>query len=80
MKLLHFCFVFKVISKDCHPSGLPPQVGMAAYVSGGRGGSYTSARGGGYTTARPPTQQMITTHSSQWKEKRDKLDKPEVGR
>jgi len=57
---------WKVVAKDCHPSGLSPKIGMSCYNS-----SNTTTSYGVYTTAAPKKSLMITTHSSRWHEKKD---------
>ena len=56
---------WKVVSKDSHPSGLSPKLGMSCYNS-----SYQAKTHGIFTTAAPKKSLMITTHSSRW-QKRD---------
>ena len=56
---------WKVVSKDSHPSGLSPKLGMSCYNS-----TYRTKTHGIFTTAAPKKSLMITTHSSRW-QKRD---------
>ncbi len=69
---------WRVVSKDCHPSGLPATVGLAAYNSICHSSSFGIFSLAGNSSkkmlkteknslSRVDDDQMIVTHSSQWK-------------
>ena len=57
---------WKVVTKDSHPSGLSPKIGMSCYNS-----NYHPCDKGLFTMAQTKKSPMIITHSSRWREKRD---------
>ena len=75
---------WKVVSKDSHPSGLSPSVGLGCYNSSSHpaeNGTFTTAKIGmkdpNSTDYGNPSCNMIMTHSSQWKKVRKTSHKSE---
>ena len=75
---------WKVVSKDSHPSGLSPSVGLGCYNSSSHpaeNGTFTIAKIGmkdpNCTDYGKPSCNMIMTHSSQWKKVRKGSNKLE---
>ena len=71
---------WRVVSKDCHPSGLPPADGLSAYNSVIHGSSHGIFSIAGLQSKKlkddekkhfVDDDQMIVTHSSQWKKVRE---------
>jgi hypothetical protein len=84
---------WRVVTKDCHPSGLSPTDGLSAYNSvchsSGHGifsiAGHLSTKSGKSqdtpTEAKKPfvdDDQMIVTHSSQWKKVKEETTMPET--